>query len=513
MAITITSKYTPLSYEQKIAPLVAYKQEYDSMMDKYDQLENEASKLAYIAQQYSDSDATKDYNQYIADLDAMATEMSQGLSPGYRRNYSNIYKQYHRKITPMQQAHEIILKNIENERALQAADPTRISTFTPQNIDDVIKGIQPGQTIAVSGASLTDQASKLATIYGQSLKDISVGNAAYTSVANLNPVYKTDANGNIQYNTDGTPVIESISEDGYRQEARMLMSKISNGLNPNEFSMLINDIDKLKDDYPALYSMVQTIRQSNNYESFNNDQKTQFDARIAQGLYSALQEPAYQLHNNPAFLGYGQPELTQASLMNQLRLNKPKGSSSSSSSSSSNDSSSRVTQIYDKPTLITGVGTTTIKNIDLENTPISGNTVTIEGSNIFVTSKDGESIKIGTIAIDPSDPKKVSIKIESSSIEEDTIKDHAWWNWNRGKNNKEFIQTTFKNELQNLISQEGIEGVQKRTIRIIPSTSDGAGMLITPSNVVMPSQADTEALLGIDFSNIYTASQDTTTVK
>jgi hypothetical protein len=49
MAITITSKYTPLSFEDKIKPMMLYKAEYDSMMDKYDKLEDEASKLAYIA--------------------------------------------------------------------------------------------------------------------------------------------------------------------------------------------------------------------------------------------------------------------------------------------------------------------------------------------------------------------------------------------------------------------------------------------------------------------------------
>lgn len=511
MAITITSKYIPLSFEDKIKPMMLYKAEYDSMMDKYDQLENEASKLAYIAQQYPDSDAALAYNQYIADLDAMATEMSQGLSPGYRKKYFNIYKRYGREITPMQQAYETILKNIENERALQAADNTRISTFSPQNIDDIINGVKSNQTVAVSGAKLTEEAANLATIYGKALKGINVDETVFTRIANLNPVYRTDANGNIMYDANGYPIIENLSKDSYRNEARFLMSEISNGLNPNSFSELISNIDYLKTKMPALYSMVESVRSSNNYNAFNDEQKKQFDARIAQGLYSALQEPSYQLHNNPDFMGYGQPELIEEQIMNYSRANKPKGASTSSSSS--NGSSSRVTQIYDKPTLITGVGTTTIKNVDLENTPISGNTVTIEGSNIFVTSEGGESIKIGTIAIDPSDPKKVSIEIESSSIDKDTIKDHSWWNWNRGENNKKFIQTTFKNELQNLIAQEGMEGVQKRTIKIIPSTSEGAGMLIIPSNVIMPSQADIEAPLGIDFSNIYTSSQDTTTVK
>jgi hypothetical protein len=79
-------------------------------------------------------------------------------------------------------------------------------------------------------------------------------------------------------------------------------------------------------------------------------------------------------------MGYGQPELIEEQIMSYSRANKPKGSSSSSSSSSSNGSSNRVTQIYDKPTIITGVGNTTIKNVNLEDTPIEGNTITLNNN-------------------------------------------------------------------------------------------------------------------------------------
>lgn len=465
MAITITSKYTPLSYEQKIAPLVAYKEEYDSMMDKYDQLENEASKLEYIAQQYPDSDAAIAYNKYIADLDAMATEMSQGLSPGYRRNYSNIYKQYHRKITPMQQAHETILKNIENERALQAADPTRISTFTPQNIDEVIKGIQPGQTVAVSGAQLTKEAADLATMYGKALKDIDIDETAFTSIANLTPVYKTDSNGNIEYDAYGQPVIESLSKDSYRNEARYLMSKISNGLDPTKFSALISNIDSLKDTMPALYSMVTTIRTSNNYNAFNDEQKKQFDARIAQGLYSALQEPAYQLHSNPDFMGYGQPELTQASLMNQIRLNKPKGSSSSSSSSSGispEDGKRRIT--YSKPTLFKGTGDEISTSImssgeDSSNITQKGSPITIDNVDpvtkeqrsdmMYIKIKDDKGKDILAATIQADSDGKYSVVYQDYDDNEDRQR----------KRDLDFYNTTLKSTIDEIIKTEGIEGL------------------------------------------------------
>lgn len=457
MAITITSKYTPLSYEQKIAPLVAYKEEYDSMMDKYDQLENEASKLAYIAQQYPESEAANAYNQYISDLDAMATEMSQGLSPGYRRKYSDIYKQYHRKITPMQQAHETILKNIENERALQAADNTRISTFSPQNIDDIIKGVQPGQTIAVSGAKLTEEAANLATIYGKALKDISIDETAFTRIANLNPVYRTDANGNIMYDANGYPIIENLSKDSYRNEARFLMSEISNGLDPNTFSELISNVNNLKTEMPALYSMVESIRTSNNYKAFNNEQKKQFDARIAQGLYSALQEPSYQLHNNPDFMGYGQPELIEEQIMNYSRANKPKGASTSSSSSNGSSTARRI-QTYDKPMEIEGTGSNktvkelrtgdTSENIEFTNSSPINLRGTADNPTITITI-DGIESEIATI-VKEGDYYKVII---NESLNNDD-----------NKKTYDFYKTTLTETLEKIIKDEGVKGLNNYNI-------------------------------------------------
>lgn len=455
MAITITSKYTPLSYEQKIAPLVAYKQEYDSMMDKYDQLENEASKLEYIAQQYSGSKAAEAYNDYITKLDAMATEMSQGLSPGYRRKYSDIYKQYHRKITPMQQAHETILKNIENERALQAADNTRISTFSPQNIDDVINGIQPDQTVAVSGAKLTEEASNLATIYGKALKDINIDETAFTRIANLNPVYKTDANGNIIYDANGYPIIESLSKDSYRNEARLLMSAISNGLDPNTFSELISNVNNLKTEMPALYSMVESIRTSNNYKAFNKEQKKQFDARIAQGLYSALQEPSYQLHNNPDFMGYGQPEIIEEQIMNYSRANKPKGSSTSSGNGSS---TARRLQTYDKPIEIKGTGsdkTVTQLETGEETTNIKfteSSPIHLRGTAVAPTI---------TITIDGTESEIATIEKEGNYYK---VKINDNLNTTDNENTYEFYNTTLKEELEKIIETEGIEGLNNYNI-------------------------------------------------
>jgi hypothetical protein len=73
------------------------------------------------------------------------------------------------------------------------------------------------------------------------------------------------------YDAYGYPIIESLSEDSYRNEARLLMSSISNGLDPTKFSELIGNIDKLKTEMPALYSMVKSIRTSNNYNTFNDE--------------------------------------------------------------------------------------------------------------------------------------------------------------------------------------------------------------------------------------------------
>lgn len=97
-----TPVFTPFSFEQYIAPLNAYKQEYDAIEKQYNEVEAAASALEALAADDPNSQAYRTYRNYAdllrAEADALAYN---GLTPGSRQRLRNIRSQYTTDIIPI----------------------------------------------------------------------------------------------------------------------------------------------------------------------------------------------------------------------------------------------------------------------------------------------------------------------------------------------------------------------------------------------------------------------------
>lgn len=97
-----TPVFTPFSFEQYIAPLNAYKQEYDAIEKQYNEVEAAASALEALAADDPHSQAYRTYRNYADKLRAEADALAyNGLTPGSRERLRNIRSKYTTDIIPI----------------------------------------------------------------------------------------------------------------------------------------------------------------------------------------------------------------------------------------------------------------------------------------------------------------------------------------------------------------------------------------------------------------------------
>lgn len=142
-----TPVFTPFSFEQYIAPLNAYKQEYDTIEKQYNEVEAAASALEALAASAPNSQAYRTYRDYIDGLRAEADALAyNGLTPGSRQRLRNIRTGYTSNIVPILAGVQKWEKEKERWNNLKSYE--RLSSGNPyeQSPDDYI-GKNPSSRI------------------------------------------------------------------------------------------------------------------------------------------------------------------------------------------------------------------------------------------------------------------------------------------------------------------------------------------------------------------------------
>lgn len=151
-----TPVFTPFNFEQYIAPLTAYKQEYDAIEKQYNEVEAAASALEALAASAPNSQAYRTYRDYIDSLRAEADALAyNGLTPGSRQRLRNIRTGYTSNIVPIiagMQKWEDAKKRQANlkyhERLNQNPDEMSIDDFIGANPSFRIIDLNSAYTIA-----------------------------------------------------------------------------------------------------------------------------------------------------------------------------------------------------------------------------------------------------------------------------------------------------------------------------------------------------------------------------
>ena len=124
MPVKITSKYTPLTYDEITKPLIQATEAQMAMENAYMDVQDKASAAMAQANQEIDPIAYSKLKSYAEDLQAQADSlMRYGLQRSSRQSLLNMRRRYGEEITPITAAIERRNALSEEQRKLQASNP------------------------------------------------------------------------------------------------------------------------------------------------------------------------------------------------------------------------------------------------------------------------------------------------------------------------------------------------------------------------------------------------------
>ena len=263
MAVFLTpnTKFKPFSYQEMLAPVLAYKEAYDA-------LETEMSNLDILAgsiesklnpNDSADREALKKYKSFQKDMEsAMNDFYKSGYSTDVKRRLNTLKTQYAKELDPINQAYE---------RRLEDAKFIRQNKISNPNL--IVEGI------------------------GESTSAYMNGNTPNPTVVNLNTVSEAAKNASTGLSKQFIDQIGLQGVEGYIGE--YLMYGVQKGITSDMVNEFTNYVDAIKNDRTgqfqtpqgkALYNMFEQIRTANNYDRLSQAGKDRLDASIIQGLVS-----------------------------------------------------------------------------------------------------------------------------------------------------------------------------------------------------------------------------------
>lgn len=116
IVLTNTAKYDPFTFQELAAPYALIDKAAGEVMDTIDELGSKAELLKKYADEDPNSEYAKQYNQYIRDLDKVASDMSRyGMSATLRDNSRSLKRRYSSAVSPMEEADKLF-KEQQKER-------------------------------------------------------------------------------------------------------------------------------------------------------------------------------------------------------------------------------------------------------------------------------------------------------------------------------------------------------------------------------------------------------------
>lgn len=162
-SLVINSKFKPFSLERYLQPLQLYGQAYREQEDAYADLATKAATVESMANEQTDPESYKAYQNYADALrtqaDILATE---GLTPSSRQTMLNMRKRYTQEVVPIQDAYNRRREQAKMQADILKADPTRLFSrmAATTSLDDYRNNKNLDLTLEnYSGALLTKQVS------------------------------------------------------------------------------------------------------------------------------------------------------------------------------------------------------------------------------------------------------------------------------------------------------------------------------------------------------------------
>ena len=181
-AYTNSTNFRPFSYQDMLAPMLAYTEAHQKLEEDYSKLNTDANTIGAMANETNDPKTYARYKAYEASLREQADALAQnGLTPGSRKSLLDLKGRYASEITPIQDA--ITRKRKWGDAQLEAwlKDPTLmfqrdLTTINPESsLDRFLENSEYNYGDVYSGAMITKQVSDMASHLANQLRGTSSG--------------------------------------------------------------------------------------------------------------------------------------------------------------------------------------------------------------------------------------------------------------------------------------------------------------------------------------------------
>ena len=153
----IDSSFRPYSFKEMLAPLAMYKEEYEKVEDKYQDLRQKADVYSYLGKKLEDSPDSKAaqiYKGYADDLRAQAEDLAKnGLSINNRRALTGLRQRYQSEIGQLDAANTRLEEERKRRATMWGKDQSMLYATDNLDIDQFLDNETPN-LYGISGNDL-----------------------------------------------------------------------------------------------------------------------------------------------------------------------------------------------------------------------------------------------------------------------------------------------------------------------------------------------------------------------
>lgn len=170
--ITVGSKFTPFTYEEKVRPFVQYNEAYSNIENVYNDLMTKADTVKSSLNEEVDKESYKKYEDLYNELSTAANTLaSEGLTKGVRKSLNNIYKNYRDTILPIAKAVDIRDKEYKRRSEAKSKDSSLQFEKETISIDDLVNNPDTydfGREVSIN--DMYNQIAKFASPYADTYR-------------------------------------------------------------------------------------------------------------------------------------------------------------------------------------------------------------------------------------------------------------------------------------------------------------------------------------------------------
>lgn len=174
MAYNRKQTFRPISFNEMMAPLLQYKEEYDKLAEEYSKLQAGTERWKDLAE--TDPEVASRYGNYASELNKIVDDFSQGMTSRNNRGaLLSLRKGYVDNILPIETAYGIKSNLIKNQDDARAKDNTTMFTRDARDISlgEIMKDNHIGYGATSSGNNIRKMAQEAAEPIAKVFRELS----------------------------------------------------------------------------------------------------------------------------------------------------------------------------------------------------------------------------------------------------------------------------------------------------------------------------------------------------